>query len=98
MNTKEHKMSGLNLWFIIEILSFYGYIISAMLFILEQSLLSSFNMKIKESVKDRYKFDFLSYHIQDCNWLAFVTILLLVNLSLMYLDSTSFKIERETYN
>ena len=33
MNSKDYKLSGLNLWFLIEILSFYGYIISAVLFI-----------------------------------------------------------------
>jgi len=29
------KLSGINVWFIIEILSFYGYILAAILFILE---------------------------------------------------------------
>jgi hypothetical protein len=90
MNTVEHKMSGLNLWFIIEILSFYGYIVSAVIFIFEQSLMSSLGYINKESVKERFKFDFLQYHIQDCNWIAFVTILSMVNVCLMLLERTSF--------
>lgn len=34
-NGSEGKLSGLNMWFIIEILSFYGYILSAMYYIAE---------------------------------------------------------------
>lgn len=32
------KLSGINVWFIIEILSFYGYILAAILFILENQI------------------------------------------------------------
>ena len=31
----EGKLTGLNMWFIIEILSFYGYILSAIYYIAE---------------------------------------------------------------
>ena len=31
----EYKLTGINTWFIIEILSFYGYILSAVAFIFE---------------------------------------------------------------
>jgi len=35
MNSPEHmKLVGINGWFIIEILSFYGYILSAMFYIM----------------------------------------------------------------
>jgi len=37
MNESEvsHKLTGLNMWFIIEIMSFYGYITSAVWYIAE---------------------------------------------------------------
>lgn len=60
MATVDRKMSGMNVWFIIEILSFYGYILSAMLFIVEHSIKSSLGILVKtEATKDRYKIDFL---------------------------------------
>ena len=36
MNDKSQKLEGINMWFIIEIMSFYGYILSAVIFIFEQ--------------------------------------------------------------
>ena len=33
MNSKQHKMVGLNMWFIIEIMSFYGYILAGVIYI-----------------------------------------------------------------
>ena len=92
MNSPHYKLSGLNLWFIIEILSFYGYILSAMLFILEYSIKSSLGILAKP--KDAYKFDFLAYFRKDCDWLAFVTILQTVNLGIMLLDQNFINEER----
>jgi len=37
----DRRLKGINLWFIIEILSFYGYILSAIAFIFENSFKSS---------------------------------------------------------
>ena len=34
-SVQEFKLTGINTWFIIEILSFYGYILSAIAFIAE---------------------------------------------------------------
>ena len=42
MTCSERKMSNMNLWFIIEIMSFYGYILAAMFFLLERSVRSTF--------------------------------------------------------
>jgi hypothetical protein len=97
MNCPEGKLSGLNLWFIIEILSFYGYILSAAFFIFEHSIKSSFGYLDKTSVSDCYKFDFLAYYRRDCDWYAFITILLTVNLGLLVLDATALVEERKRY-
>lgn len=82
----ESKLTGINIWFVIEIFSFYGYILSAIAFILFHSLKSSFSSVKYECFKDRYKYDFLAYHKKDLDWLAFVTILLNVNLGLICID------------
>jgi len=37
----EKKLTGINVWFIIEILSFYGYILSAIIFIILKMFESS---------------------------------------------------------
>ena len=44
----EYKLTGINTWFIIEILSFYGYILSAVAFIVENSIKSSLGWLNKE--------------------------------------------------
>ena len=35
---------------------------------------------------DRYKYDFLTYHEKDLDWIAFVFILQFVNISLYLID------------
>ena len=79
-------MTGINIWFLIEILSFYGYILSAIAFIFFHGLKSSFSNKKEECHAERYKFDFLAYHRKDLDWLAFVTILFNVNIGLICID------------
>jgi|TARA_B110000285_G_C14812233_1_gene462526 hypothetical protein len=37
-------------------------------------------------MKDRYRTDFIVYHRQEIDWLAFLTILLLVNFGLMAIE------------
>ena len=37
-------------------------------------------------MKDRYKIDFIVYHRQEIDWLAFLTILLLVNCGLLAIE------------
>jgi len=93
MNSKTGKLSGLNLWFIIEILSFYGYILSAMFFILEHSIKSSLGKLDKTAIGDYYKYDFLAYFRLDCDWYAFITILTMVNIMLMIIESRWLKNE-----
>jgi hypothetical protein len=86
MNSPDaYKLTGLNAWFIIEILSFYGYILSAIFFIFEKMVLSSLG-RVKRGLCDRYKYDFLYYHRKDLDWLAFVCILFLVNICLIAID------------
>ena len=82
----ESKLTGINTWFIIEILSFYGYILSAIAFIAESSIKSSFGMVDKSHMQERYKSDFVAFHKQDLDWLAFVTILFNVNIGLICID------------
>ena len=80
MLVKHYKLTGINTWFIIEILSFYGYILSAVAFIVENSIKSSLGWIDKSHMMERYKSDFINYHRKDLDWLAFVTILLNVNI------------------
>ena len=80
------RLSGINLWFIIEILSFYGYILSAIAFILENSFKSSLGILDKSHIKERYQCDFIAFHRKDLDWLAFVTILFNVNIVLIFID------------
>ena len=79
------KLQGMNIWFIIEILSFYGYISSAMFYVMTHQILSIFG-KAKE-LEERKNHDFIKYHRKDLDWLAFVWILLTVNIGLILLDS-----------
>ena len=82
----KDKLVGINTWFVIEILSFYGYILSSIAFILENSIKSSLGWLDKSHLADRYKSDFIAYHRLDLDWLAFVTILLNVNIGLIAID------------
>lgn len=82
----DRKLTGINTWFIIEILSFYGYILSAIAFIMESSIKSSLGILDKSHTQDKYKSDFIDYHNKDLNWLAFVTILFNVNIGLICID------------
>ena len=94
MNDVNNKLTGLNMWFVIEIMSFYGYVVSAMWFIFESQIRSSYGWLNKEYMKDRYKYDFISYHRLDIDWLAFVTILCLVNMGIMII---SYKLHPEQH-
>lgn len=86
----DKKLTGLNGWFIIEILSFYGYIISAIAFMIMKVFKGSLGLdkKVKEhpSIKEAYKYDFIAFYRKDIDWLAFVTILFSVNISLILID------------
>ena len=85
-SSPEIKLTGINTWFIIEILSFYGYILSAIVFIFQSSLKSSFSTEKNPHLADRYKSDFVAYHKKDLDWLAFVSILFNVNIGLIAID------------
>ena len=86
-----NKLTGLNAWFIIEILSFYGYIISAAIFMMIKVMKSSFGYHLfnqkHERVINAYKFDFIAFYRKDLDWIAFVTILLNVNIGLIMIDN-----------
>lgn len=85
-SSPESKLTGINTWFIIEILSFYGYILSAIAFIFEHSIKSSLGWLDKSHLQDMYKSDFVAYYRKDLDWLAFVTILFNVNVGLICID------------
>jgi hypothetical protein len=87
---RSNKFTGINSWFIIEILSFYGYIVSAVFFIYEKQIKSSLGLIDKNTCarKEIYRYDFVAYHRKDLDWLAFVTILTLVNAGLLAIDKT----------
>ena len=76
------------MWFIIEILSFYGYILAAILFILENSIQSSLGTLDKTNIRDRYKTDFIVYHRREIDWFAFILILCIVNAGLIYIEES----------
>lgn len=80
------KFNGVNTWFIIEIISFYGYLLSAMIFILENILKSSCGILNKTHLKDRFKTDFIVYHREEIDWLAFITIPFSVNICLIIIE------------
>ena len=93
MNSKVKIYQGYNLWFNIEILSFYGYLISAILFIFIHSLESSLGMLDKRALergphKNAYQYDFIEYHRVEFDWFALVFILLFVNTWLIFFDTT----------
>ena len=83
---EDMRLKGINLWFIIEILSFYGYILSAIAFIFENTVKSSLGVLNKKGLKERYQSDFIDFHRKDLDWLAFVTILFNVNIGLIFID------------
>jgi len=73
MNSIKGRLTGINTWFIIEILSFYGYILSAVMYILEYSLKSAAGFpKVKNADDPLHKHDFLVYYRKDLDWAAFV--------------------------
>ena len=96
MHSVHGKLTGINTWFIIEILSFYGYILSAMLFICRHTITSSMGYNVKQKrhcevahcEDDAYdwKHDFISYYTKDLDWAAFVQILFNVNIGLILID------------
>jgi hypothetical protein len=87
MNCKQGRLTGINTWFIIEILSFYGYILAAAVFSLTNSCKSSLGWLDKtKGLKNRYQFDFLYFHRKDLHWAAFVQILFNVNIGLVLID------------
>jgi len=90
MNSGAVKLTGINCWFFIEIMSFYGYILSAWAFIFETSIKSSLGWSKyrddNKEEKDRYKVDFIKFYRKDIDWLAFVTILFQVNICLILVD------------
>ena len=86
----ESKLTGINCWFFIEIMSFYGYILSAWAFIFETSIKSSFGWskhRDTNAEKLRYTEDFIKFYRKDIDWLAFVTILFQVNICLICVDN-----------
>ena len=58
----------------IEILSFYGYIFSAIIFIFTHSLACSLGSHHRRVVDTdpAYKHDFIAYNRKDLDWAAFV--------------------------
>jgi len=75
-------------------MAFYGYIFSAGWYIFEHQIKSTLGLAYVESVKDRYKYDFINYHRKDLDWLAFVSILMTSNIGLMMINQ--FVLHEET--
>ena len=88
MNSITNRLTGINTWFLIEILSFYGYIFSAIIFIFTHSLSCSlgFTKKPIHDTDPSYKHDFIAYNRKDLDWAAFVQILFNVNMGLIAID------------
>ena len=82
----QKKLVGLNAWFIIEILSFYGYILSAIMFMLLKSASTSLGYQKNAYCQKAYEYDFIQFYRKDLDWLAFCTILFNVNICLICLD------------
>ena len=90
----ESKLTGLNAWFIIEILAFYGYIFAAVIYTLERSIRSTMGwFKKTKQYQDQYKYDFMAFNRKDLDWRAFVTILFQVNIGLCIIDEFVLKTE-----
>ena len=86
MHSNAILLEGYNLWFTIEIISFYSYIFSAILFIVERTMLSSLGLSNKKQVSDLYMYDFLNYHVKEATWFAFVHLLWIVTGCLCYFN------------
>ena len=84
MQSDSVVLEGYNLWFTIELISFYAYIGAAILFIFERSLISNLGLINKKTIADCYKYDFINYHEKELNWMAFIFIMFLVNLLICY--------------
>jgi len=89
MNSIKNRVSGINTWFLIEILSFYGYILSAILYIFSHSIASScgYTACTVHNSDPAYRHDFLTYNKKELDWAAFVQILFNVNLGLIGIDN-----------
>ena len=85
----KDKMNGINTWFIIEILSFYGYILSAVVLIIRNTCLSSWGYRKK--VATEFGKDFLAKHKGNMDWAACIIILLTVNFGLVVIDRYIYK-------
>lgn len=86
-NQGDFVFRGYDLWFTIEIVSFYGYILSGSIFIFENQVLSMLGWLNKTAIKDQIEYDFLTYHTKDLDWFAFIIILSGVNITIMYMNS-----------
>lgn len=86
MESDAILLEGYNLWFTIEIITFYGYITAAILYIFESTIMSNLGFLDKEPLKDRYKYDFIHYHDMDLQWYSFIMILIMVNGFIVYFN------------
>ena len=77
-------LEGYNLWFTIEIISFYSYIGAAILFIFESTVTS--NLGIKEKDQHAYKHDFITYYNDELNWMSIIFMMFMCNGSIKYLN------------
>ena len=87
MHSSDKELKGYNLWFTIEILSFYGYLFSAILFIFEYSVSSSLGWIDKKSHMMAYQYDFIEYHRVSLDWFAIIFIVFFVNVWLLVSDA-----------
>jgi len=81
-------MNGINTWFIIEIFSFYGYILGAIIYIFINICKSSCGLQENKNIADRNEEydDYIMYHRKELDWAAFVQILFNVNIGLIIID------------
>ena len=87
MHSEVKELKGYNLWFTIEILSFYGYLFSAILFIFEYSISSSLGWIDKSKHKMAYQYDFIEYHRVSLDWFALIFIVFFINAWLLFSDA-----------
>ena len=90
----KEKMNGINTWFLIEIFSFYGYIISAIILSIKHSLLSTFGLLERDDEIDEIedlrtygKNDWLENNRANVEWSAMILIMLCTNTGLILIDS-----------
>ena len=81
---EKYKMENEYSWFIIEILAFYGYILSAVLVIIRNTIVSSCCGLKKHP--EEYKGDFIAKQRDNLDWAAFILILFTVNVALISID------------